>query len=116
MAISNNPLLKGISGHIEKKYVVKQYLGDRTIITVYPDMSKVKPSEAQLLAKADFSNAVAYAKQVMNDEVKKLKAKDRLAKRKGSLYHALIAEYMGNRKPKKVKPKTSSQGPVTYYG
>nr|WP_294896675.1 hypothetical protein [uncultured Pedobacter sp.] len=98
MAISKNPLLKGFSGHIDKTYVVKQYPGDRTVITAYPDMSKVKPSKAQLKAKADFANAVAYAKQVMNNGNEKLKAQERLAKRKGSLYHALIAEYMSNMK------------------
>lgn len=96
MAISKNPFLKGIKGHIDKTVVVKQYSGDRTIITAYPDMSKVKPSEAQLVAKANFSKAVAYAKEtISNTEYKKI-ANQRLAKRKGTLYHALIAEYMGN--------------------
>ncbi|MFC5284225.1 hypothetical protein [Pedobacter alpinus] len=94
MAISENPLLKGFSGHIDKTIVVKQYPGGRTIITAYPDMSKVKPSKAQLLAKADFAKAVAYAKGFLNDDVKKQEANHRLANRKGTLYHALITEYM----------------------
>ncbi|MBU0696763.1 MAG: hypothetical protein KKE39_09610 [Bacteroidetes bacterium] len=54
MANSNNPLLKGFRGHINKTIVVKQYPGNRTIITAYPDMSKVKPTAAQLAAKSHF--------------------------------------------------------------
>ncbi|HET8827810.1 MAG TPA: hypothetical protein VFM79_00640 [Pelobium sp.] len=96
MAISKNPLLKGFSGHIDKTVVIKQYPGNRTVITAYPDMSKVKPSKAQLAAKSDFAHAVAYAKNVINNEAKKLEAKERLAEKKGTLYHALIAEYMRN--------------------
>ena len=100
MAISKNPLLKGFSGHIGKAVVIKQYPGDRTIITAYPDMNKAKPSKAQLMAKSDFGEAVAYAKENINDTAKKEIANNRLAKRKGTLYHALIAEYMRNIKAK----------------
>ena len=74
--------------------VVKQYPGDRTIITSYPDMSRVKPSEAQLIAKSNFARAVAHAKETTGDPEKKSVADVRLAKRRGTLYHALIAEYM----------------------
>lgn len=101
MAISKNPFLKGFSGHIDKTIVVKQYPGDRTIITAYPDMSNVKPSKAQLVAKADFAEAVAYAKEIINNTTKKSTANTRLANRKGTLYHALIAEYMSNIKLQK---------------
>lgn len=94
MATSKNPLLKGFRGHIGKMIVVKQYPGDRTIITAYPDMSKVKPNKAQLAAKSRFADAVAYAKKTMNHPQDKEQAALRLANRKGSLYHALIAEYM----------------------
>ncbi|MDA9554840.1 hypothetical protein N9R54_01270 [Pelobium sp.] len=94
MGTSKNPLFKGFSGQIGKLIVVKQYPGDRTIITAYPDMSRVKPSQAQLAAKQQFADAVAYAKQIKaNPELKSL-AENRLSNRKGSLYHALIKEYM----------------------
>jgi hypothetical protein len=94
MAVSKNHLLKGFSGHIDKTIVVKQYPGDRTIITSYPDMSKVKPNAAQLAAKARFGQAVAYAKNILNQTEEKRNAEIRLTKREGTLYHALIAEYM----------------------
>ncbi|MBC7419079.1 MAG: hypothetical protein H7325_13115 [Pedobacter sp.] len=44
--------------------VVKQYPGDRTILTNYPDMGKVNPSEAQLIAKLNFAEAIAYARKL----------------------------------------------------
>lgn len=101
MAVSKNPLLKGFSGHIDKTVVVKQYPGGRTIVTAYPDMSKVKPSKAQLAAKSDFAKAVAYAKKILYDPIKKSTADAKLANRKGTLYHALIAAYMAGIKAKK---------------
>jgi hypothetical protein len=94
MATSKNPLLKGFSGQIDKTIVVKQYPGDRIIITAYPDMSKVKPSKAQLAAKVRFAEAVAYAKGIIHHPQDKALANRRLIERKGSLYHGLIAEYM----------------------
>ncbi|MBC7418658.1 MAG: hypothetical protein H7325_10940 [Pedobacter sp.] len=74
--------------------VVKQYPGDRTIPTNYPDMSKLKPSEAQLIAKSNFAQAVVHAKETINNAEKKSLANARLASRKRTLYHALIAAYM----------------------
>ena|SRR6476661_5153290 len=98
MGRSNNPLLKGFSGHIDKTIVVKQYPGGRTIITAYPDMSRVKPSAAQLAAKKKFAEAVAYAKNIKTNPQLKQEAESRLWERKGTLYHALIKEFMENAK------------------
>ncbi|MEO5909379.1 MAG: hypothetical protein ABIP95_00755 [Pelobium sp.] len=73
--------------------MLKQYHGERTIITAYPDKSNLKPSTAQLAGKALFTNAVAYAKGIRNQLEAKQETQSRLALRKGSLYHALIAKY-----------------------
>ncbi|MBD3750508.1 MAG: hypothetical protein IE931_13535 [Sphingobacteriales bacterium] len=94
MATSNNPFLKGFRGHIEKTVVVKQYPGDRTIITAYPDMSRVKPSKDQKVQRSLFKEAVAYAKGILADSIENQKAQSRLYQRTGSLYHALLKEYM----------------------
>lgn len=94
MANSDNPLLKGFRGHINKTIVVKQYPGNRTIITAYPDMSKVKPTAAQLAAKSRFAQAVAYAKNIRSQVKLKAVAEARLVNRQGGLYHALIKEFM----------------------
>lgn len=85
MGISKNKFLKGFKGHIDKTVVVKHYPGDRIIITAYPDMSKVKPSKAQLLAKSNFAQAVAYAKETIHNAEKKSAANLRLAERKGKV-------------------------------
>lgn len=94
MAISKNPFLKGFRGHIEKTIVVKQYPEDRTIITAYPDMSRVKPSKDQKVQRSLFKEAVAYAKSILADDTEKQKAQSRLYQRTGSLYHALLKEYI----------------------
>ncbi|MDA9555175.1 hypothetical protein N9R54_02955 [Pelobium sp.] len=57
-------------------------------------MSRVKPSQAQLAVKQQFTDAVIYSKQIKgNPELKSL-AENRLSNRTCSLYHALIKEYM----------------------
>lgn len=67
MAISENPLLKGISGSINKEIVVKQYV-HRTVITKYPDMSNVIPSARQERSNSLFADAVKYAKWILADK------------------------------------------------
>ena len=94
MAISKNPFLKNVKGTVDKTTVTKYYSNNRTILSKYPDMSNVKPSEAQLIAKLNFAKAVAHAKETINNAEKKSLANVRLARRKGTLYHALIAEHM----------------------
>jgi hypothetical protein len=94
MVNSDNPLLKGIRGKIGKTIVIKQYPGDRTIITAYPDMSRVKPTAAQLVAKRNFADAVAYAQNIKATPDLKHSAEMRLKDRSGTLYHALIKEFM----------------------
>ena len=62
---SNDPLSQ-LSGHIGKKVVVKQYT-NKTIVTAYPDMSKVKPSKKQKAKRSIFKEAVAYAQHINRD-------------------------------------------------
>ena len=93
MAISNNPLwtaAKGLRGTVLKQLVFKQYK-DRTIVTKYPDMSTVIPTELQLKEKITFADAVKFAKDIINDPIKKAayKADEGL-----SVYHTAIKNYM----------------------
>lgn len=94
MGNSKNKLLTDFSGHIEKTIVVKQYSDGRTIITAYPDMSKIKPSEGQKEQRSLFKDAVSYAKNILDSPLEKNEAESRLSKRSGSLYHALLKEYI----------------------
>ena len=86
---SNDPLSK-LSGHIGKKIVVKQY-ANKTIVTAYPDMSKVKPSKKQKAKRNLFKEAVAYAQNINADAALKKKYTKKVAPGE-SIYHYAIKE------------------------
>lgn len=46
-----------------RQVVVKQY-GNKTVVTAYLDMSKVKPSDKQKAKRKIFKEAVAYAQTI----------------------------------------------------
>lgn len=92
MAVSSNPVLKNIKGHIQKTIVVKQYI-HKTVITAYPDMSRIVRSEAQKKEQGRFKQAVAYARSILADPSQKSVFIKRL-KPGQSVYHAAIAEFM----------------------
>ena len=93
-----NVLLKNVSGTINKQIVVKQY-GDKTVITSYPDMSRVKQTALQKLSNKRFKEAVAYAKKINRDKEMKEQYRKKYKLKKGeSVYHAALSEFM-KRKP-----------------
>jgi hypothetical protein len=92
MALSNNPLLKHARGKLGKVIVFKSY-SYGTVISNYPDMSKVKSSEKQLQQKSRFRNAVRYAKAVLADEKKKAEFKAKVPVGR-SVFHAAIKEFL----------------------
>ena len=98
MAVSNNPVLKNIKGHIQKTIVVKQY-ADKTVITAYPDMSGVVRSKAQKKEQGRFKQAVAYAKSILANPSEKAAFKRNLQPGQ-NVYHAAIAAFM-KKKPLK---------------
>jgi hypothetical protein len=79
-------------GSIGKQIVVKQY-GNKTVITAYPDMSKVKPSKLQKLKRKKFAAAIEYARSIVNDPVKKAAYAKKL-KKGARVYHAAIKEFL----------------------
>ncbi len=89
---TNNLLLHNVSGQIGKQLVVKRY-GNKTVITAYPDMSKVKPSKMQKAKRKVFAEAVAYAQAINNDTVKKAAYKKKVKKGQ-TVYHYAIREYL----------------------
>lgn len=62
-SVKNNPLLQGVRGKIGDSIVVKQY-SYGTVISVLPDMSRVKPSIFQRAERKRFAAAVAYASHI----------------------------------------------------
>lgn len=92
MAISENILLKKLSGHLGKQIVIKQY-GDKTVVSTYPDMSKRKLSPKQLRVNKIMEEANEEAHRIMGDEELKNLAQVRLNVTRNKLYTALIKEY-----------------------
>lgn len=92
----NGMLLNEISGGIGKQLVVKQYAYG-TVVSAYPDMSHVKPSQLQQLQQTLFAKAVAYAQSITRNPVKKKAYAKKL--RKGErVYNAAIKEYLAKHK------------------
>jgi hypothetical protein len=83
--------LHGLSGIIGR-VVIKQY-ADKTVVTAIPDMSHVKRTKKQKKNASTFAKAVAYAKAIINDPVKKAALAATLPKG-ASVYHAAIKEYL----------------------
>lgn len=89
---STNIITRGLSGQLGKELVVKQY-GRKTVITRYPDMSKVKPSALQQQRRNKFAEAVAYAKAINNNAELKAAYKQKLKKGQ-TVYHYALREYL----------------------
>ena len=92
MAISENILLKKLSGHLGKQIVIKQY-GDKTVVSTYPDMSKRTLSPKQLVVNERMREANEEAQRIMGDEELRHVAQVRLNVTRNKLYTALIKEY-----------------------
>ena len=92
MAISENLLLKKLSGHLGKQIVFKQY-GDKTVVSKYPDMSRRKLSPKQLRINEIMEEANENAKRIMGNDVLRNEAQIRLNVTSNKLYTSLIKEY-----------------------
>lgn len=62
--------MEGLIGAVNKQLVLKQY-GKITVVSSYPDMSRVVKTEKQKKENSRFREAVAYAKAQMADPVAK---------------------------------------------
>jgi len=102
MAISNNPLLNGVTGAIGQLIVVRK-LHEKQIISAYPDMSRRKFSEKQLQHQARMPLADDYAKDIIADEQQRNAALVRLNVTRNKLYTSLIKEYFRNLKAEQVQ-------------
>jgi hypothetical protein len=89
--LNKHSVLTGLQGSIGKELVFKQY-GNTTVVSKYPDMSKVKPSPAQLLQRQLMKKANAYAQRVKRDAVLSEKYKKSL-KPGESVFHKAKQDY-----------------------
>jgi hypothetical protein len=92
MAEAKDILGKGLSGQIGKQLVFKKY-ANKTVVTKYPDMSNIKPSQAQVTKRERFAAAVKYAREINNDAVLKALYLKKVAKGQ-SVYHFALSEYL----------------------
>ncbi len=84
---------KEFRGTIDKKVVVRQNKVLGTILSVYPDMSKIVPSEAQLAQRAKLRRAQNYTKVLLSDPAIKAFYKERCGPRQRP-HNILISELM----------------------
>jgi hypothetical protein len=61
MAIIPNFSDPDFRGQIDKKVVIRQYSDDRTVLSIFPDMSKVIPSANQIKGRLKFKEVQAEA-------------------------------------------------------
>ncbi|HNP23931.1 MAG TPA: hypothetical protein PKM63_12535 [Panacibacter sp.] len=92
--VGKNSPLNDLSGQLGKQLVLKQY-ADKTVVSAYPDMSKVKPTGLQLARRAIFGEAVAYAKAINNNPTTKAEYLEKLAPGQ-TVYHFAMQEYFTN--------------------
>jgi|ERR1051326_3304506 hypothetical protein len=95
MAISENFLLKQLSGHLGKQIVFRQY-GNKTVVSRYPDMSRRKLSSKQKRINQIMGEANYAAKTILADEKLRTEAQARLNVTRNKLYTSLIREYFQN--------------------
>ncbi len=98
--VRSNIFLKNLSGGIGKKLVFKIINGE-TFACKYPDRSQVKYTKEQLQYREIFAKASKYASEIVNDPVKKKAYK---VKKKTSVYHSALKDYMAAYKNQN-KPK-----------
>ncbi len=72
--------------------VIKHY-GNKTVISKYPDMSSVVPSEFQLKKRNRFADAVAYAKTISGSDILRADFFKRRSDVK-SVYQEALKEYL----------------------
>ena len=102
MAISENILLKKLSGQIGRQLVIKQY-GDKTVVCKYPTIKKRKPTRKQLRNRQIMEQANYEAQYILSDDTLRKEAQVRLNVTRNKLYHALIREYFTAAKKNEVK-------------
>jgi hypothetical protein len=90
--LSSSTPLEGISGTLGKELVFKKY-GDKTVVSRYPDMSHVKPTLLQQEKRKLFAEAVAYAREIARNPVKKATYTEKLPPGT-SVYHFALKEYL----------------------
>jgi hypothetical protein len=90
--VQGNDITESLSGKIGKQLIFKTY-SYGTVVTRYPDMSRVKQTAKQKKSNKLFAAAVAYAKSVIADPAKRKKYESKLPAGK-TVYNAALSDYL----------------------
>jgi hypothetical protein len=97
--LKRNSVFSALSGAIGRELVFKHY-GDKVVVTRYPDMSGIKPSELQKVQRNKLREANDYAQSVLrNPELRALY--ERYLKEGESVYHKAKKVYFERLKRRK---------------
>jgi len=93
MARTRNPLFTGVSlgRAIKAQGFILKTRGGKVFISKCPDMSNVVFSDLQKESNSKFTDAIAYARSIVNDPVKKAAYK---AKPGMTVYHSAVKDYL----------------------
>ena len=72
--------------------VIKRY-GDKTVVSKYPDMSNIIPSDSQKEKRSRFADAVSYAKTINSSEILRTDFLNRVGDVK-SVYQSALKEFL----------------------
>ena len=72
--------------------VIKRY-GDKTVVSTYPDMSNIIPSDSQKEKRSRFADAVSYAKTINSSEILRTDFLNRVGDVK-SVYQSALKEFL----------------------
>jgi len=112
MGIHTKPLPDHIRGSVEGLVIIKHRFG-KTILTIFPDMSRVVFSEKQKAEQRRFADAVAYAKAIIKDPQKKAAYMAKLPAGKKVL-NAAISDYMRGKVEEGETSSESVLGQLSY--
>jgi hypothetical protein len=97
--LKRTSLFSSLQGTIGKEIVFKQY-ADKTVVSQYPDMSKVKTTKRQRVQRDLLKEANAYASKIKRDS--KLRAKyEKKLKPGESVFHKAKKEFFEREKNRK---------------
>jgi hypothetical protein len=96
--VRKNSVLEALSGALGKELVFKQYK-DKTVVSKFPDMSKVKTSERQRQQRDLMPQANAYASAVKRDPALRAEYEKHL-KPGESVYHKAKKDFLASVKGK----------------
>lgn len=94
--IPKNSALGALQGTLGKELVFKQY-SDKVVVSKYPDMDHIKPTEPQKVQRNLMKEANAYAQGIKRDPVKRA-ALEKLLLPGENVYHKAKKQFFEERK------------------